>query len=70
MMGNTWERISTVESPSLRVNAAITYDPKNQIVLLFGGLAEDETVLQDTWVFKETEIGREWINISPSPSRQ
>ena len=30
----TWERVSTTESPSPRINAAIVYDPINEIVIL------------------------------------
>ena len=69
VMDNTWERVSTEASPSPRVNSAITYDPVNEVVVLFGGLGEGGTDLGDTWVFRETETGGGWVNISPSPGR-
>ena len=53
------ERIITQAAPSPRINAAIAYDPENELVILFGGFTEDRKSLQDTWVFTQEE----WRNL-------
>ena len=58
--GDTWERVSPDHAPSPRVNAAMTYDPANQIIILFGGLDEDDKTLQDTWIFEVKDNVSEW----------
>ena len=65
----TWEKITVKDMPSPRINAAIIYDPANDIVILFGGLGEDKDSFRDTWIFLKTETGKKWINVSTSPSR-
>ena len=64
---NTWESIDTELAPLPRVNAAMTYDSLNNVVILFGGLEKDMTDLQDTWVFKETDSGGEWFSLDFAP---
>jgi len=36
--------------PPLRCNSQLTYDPKNKVILLFGGNAQNAT-LNDTWIY-------------------
>jgi hypothetical protein len=63
---DTWESVNTGRAPFPRTSAAMTYDSTNNVPILFGGLGEDVTDLQDTWIFDETDTGEEWIEIRPS----
>jgi len=65
VVDNTWEKVNAKTAPSPRVNAAITYDPIGENVILLGGLGEDRTDFGDTWIFRGAETGGEWVNISP-----
>jgi hypothetical protein len=60
--------VLTRAAPSPRVNAAIAFDPVNQVFLLFGGLEEDGAALQDTWVLERTNSAEQlysWTQIHP-----
>lgn len=53
-----WPKVNASHSPPGRLNASMTYfndttvTPAEQVVLLFGGLASNGTLLNDTWYFK------------------
>ena len=59
----TWRPVRSEEAPRPRINAAMVYDSAREVVVLFGGLAEEFAILQDTWVFGRTEAGGEWTPI-------
>lgn len=58
-----WEKLYTgqLPAPSPRVNGAVAYDPLNEVFVLFGGLGYDMTDFQDTWIFRQSVSGGEWI---------
>ena len=60
LQGDTWKRVKSESAPTARVNAAMTYDPIHDVIILFGGLEEDFTELQDTWFFKAKDDAGEW----------
>jgi hypothetical protein len=53
-------------SPSPRSDAAIAYDPKNDVVILHDGYCRDDSHPQDTWVFDFDSIS--WTQMSPEDS--
>lgn len=61
----TWTRIHTEAPPSARINAAMTYDATHHVVILFGGLEQDHTDLQDTWIFEMRNARGQWTQIEP-----
>lgn len=61
---NTWERVNPVQAPAPRVNATMTYDSANNVIILFGGLGEDRVDLQDTWIFDVSGSEGEWRKIA------
>ena len=56
-----FERVVTQAVPSPRINAALVYDPENELFILFGGFTEDRKSLQDTWIYTQEE--KEWSEI-------
>jgi len=48
---NRWTRLSLDENPSPRSDAAIAYDPENDVVILSDGYSRDDSHPQDTWAF-------------------
>jgi hypothetical protein len=50
-VAGTWTRISTPTSPSARAGAAMSYDPTQSEVVLFGGTNNSSSELNDTWTF-------------------
>jgi len=61
LQGDTWKRVILESAPTARVNAAMTYDPIHDVIILFGGLDEDFTELRDTWFFTVKDNVGEWI---------
>lgn len=61
---NTWANVTPAISPTARRFCAITFDPSNGKILLFGGLDASGTHLNDTWTFD----GTTWTQLSPSGS--
>ena len=61
---NQWTRLSTETRPPNRSDAAITYDPENEIVVMFGGYGLNDDIMDDTWVFEFSEM--DWIEMDPS----
>ncbi len=64
LVDRTWENVSTLESPSPRINPAIAYDSENDVIVIFGGMGEDHAIFRDTWVYRDTKNLSEWIDIS------
>lgn len=52
---DSFRRIKTQTAPSPRINAALAYDPENELFILFGGFTQDRKSLQDTWIFTQEE---------------
>lgn len=65
---NRWFQIRPENSPSPRSDAAIAYDPKNDVVILHDGYCRDDSHPQDTWVFDFDSI--DWTQMSPEDSPQ
>ena len=63
---NRWFQIRPENSPSHRSDAAIAYDPKNDVVILHDGYCRDDSHPQDTWVFDFDSIS--WTQMSPEDS--
>ena len=63
---NTWTEITGNPHPSLRQSAAMSYDPVEQVIVLFGGFNDTE-FLTDTWEFDVTTNTWSEITTSPTP---
>jgi Galactose oxidase, central domain len=61
--GATWRQKTTVDSPSGRDGASLTFDPTRNRVLLFGG-GSDGPEFNDTWEYD----GANWVNVTPPDS--
>jgi hypothetical protein len=49
--GNTWTQLASASGPPERYAFGMTYDPRQQAIVLFGGLdLYDTVVLGDTWI--------------------
>lgn len=67
----TWTELHPVMSPSPRVSPAMTYDPADGYVVLFGGCgvvlvstSSCPPALNDTWTYRNGV----WVNITPTVS--
>ncbi len=61
----TWERVTPQGAvPSPRRFAAMAYDSRHDIVLLWGGIRDDDTRYNDTWIFRPAT--RQWQQLSPA----
>ena len=65
---NRWTQLRPENSPSHRSDAAIAYDPENDIVILHDGYCRDDSHPQDTWVFDFDSI--DWTQMRPEDSPQ
>ena len=63
VISKEWGNIDCIQipEPPPRVNGAVVYDPKEEAFVLFGGLGDDMTDFQDTWIFRESSAGGDWI---------
>jgi hypothetical protein len=61
--GSNWIQLSPANSPSIRSDAAFTYDAARNQLVLFGGV-NSQAFLGDTWVWN----GNNWIARSPEVS--
>ena len=52
-----WQQISTTNTPGTLANYGMTYDSKNQKILLFGGINQSSQVTNELW---EYGTGIEW----------
>jgi len=48
---NTWTEVNPATSPPGRDQAQMYYDSLNNVVVLFGGVSNNGTILNDIWVF-------------------
>lgn len=63
----TWERVTpTGPIPPVRRFAAMAYDSQRDLVLMFGGVLDDATAYNDTWIFRPAT--RQWQQVSPNGS--
>jgi hypothetical protein len=61
--GNHWHRPDLNVEPPLRCNAPIVYDPRNEVMVMFGGYNQ-AAALNDTWVY-HCRAGR-WEEQTPT----
>ncbi|MGM0558339.1 MAG: Kelch repeat-containing protein [Myxococcota bacterium] len=54
LRGTQWSSPPGDAHPSARRDAAMAYDPKNDVIWLFGGQAEDRRQRNDLWMFDES----------------
>lgn len=57
-----WTRIETATKPLGVVDQAVGYDPFRQRVIMFGGLAPGNQVINQTWEFD----GQNWSQVTPA----
>jgi hypothetical protein len=66
--GTSWTRRSTANTPPGRKDAAMTYDSRRNVCVLFGGVLDtnpsNTLFLQDTWEYD----GTNWIERTPASS--
>jgi hypothetical protein len=63
-IGGEWKQLHPATSPSVRANASLTYDAKDNEVVLFGG-QNSGGYLGDTWVYSAAGA---WTEIFPATS--
>lgn len=62
--GDAWTELSPSTSPPARTYSGMVYDPKRDLIVLFGGSEDTETAaLSDVWEF-DLESNR-WTDVSP-----
>lgn len=49
----SWRLLQPVDfkSPPARKHFALSYEPSQNLLIAFGGIGENQLVLQDTWVY-------------------
>jgi N-acetylneuraminic acid mutarotase len=57
-----WDRLTTTQAPPARIVGTMVYCPDDEQVVLFGGLDNDFSNLNDTWIY--SDISGEWEEIS------
>jgi hypothetical protein len=60
---NRWTQLQLENSPSDRSDAAIAYDPENDVVILHDGYCKDDSHSQDTWIFDFDSL--DWTQMDP-----
>jgi hypothetical protein len=65
LKNNSWKNNTAVQSPSPRAFHSMTYDSKNNLVVLFGGY-NHESCLNDTWLYDPAK--NLWTNANPPQS--
>lgn len=58
-----WTELDPVDKPSPRSDSSVSYDPENDVVILFSGYREDEVKTQQTWVYSFEE--ENWVEMYP-----
>ncbi len=59
-----WTRINTPTQPVSVIDQAVTYDPLRHNVVLFGGLAPGNRIVNETWEYD----GHDWSSAAPATS--
>ena len=59
----SWARVISDLVPPARIVGAMVYSPDREQVILFGGLDNDFTNLNHTWIY--SDISGDWEQISP-----
>jgi hypothetical protein len=59
----SWTKLPTQHSPSVREHGEITYDAADHHIILFGGFG-NPGMLNDTWEFDQSD----WLQLNPNPS--
>jgi hypothetical protein len=62
---NTWTQLNLSTSPTPRHSTVMIYDPKDEVIILFGGNT-GITIVRDTWVFNCSS--QVWTEMSPTIS--
>ncbi|HKZ89850.1 MAG TPA: kelch repeat-containing protein, partial [Thermoplasmata archaeon] len=65
---NTWTEITGSPHPSLRQSSAMSYDPVEQVMVLFGGY-NDTDFLTDTWEYDVATNTWAQITTAPNPNQ-
>jgi len=52
-----WRRVESSLNPGIRNTQALAWDSRRNRLVLFGGQARDQRLLDDTWEFD----GRAWV---------
>ena len=58
-----WTELNPVDTPSPRSDSSVSYDPENDVVILFSGYRNDEVKTQQTWVYSFEE--ENWVEMFP-----
>ena len=58
-----WTELDPVDTPSPRSDSSVSYDPENDVVILFSGYRNDEVKTQQTWVYSFEE--ENWVEMFP-----
>jgi hypothetical protein len=68
--GNKWTNKTPNNSPSPRGDYSIVYDSRVDRTILFGGIDQDQSWLNDTWIYDFAN--NTWTNVTPihSPSER
>ena len=69
-LGDGWQQLSPITSPSPRIGAAMTFDWAAGNIVLFGGCSGSVstcTFLDDTWTWDGTTWTQQFPPVSPSP---
>ena len=64
---NTWINLNPANPPSVRLGAAMSFNPCNGQNFLFGGKGPDG-LLNDSWVFNANDNANTWTKLNPSVS--
>jgi len=62
----TWTELHPTNKPSRRSDSSIAYDLENDVVVLYSGYLQNDTHLQDTWIYSFEE--ENWIKKNPENS--
>lgn len=58
-----WTELDPADQPSPRSDSSVSYDPENDVVILFSGYRRDEVKTQQTWVYSFEE--ENWVEMFP-----
>jgi hypothetical protein len=62
--GETWSRVTLSGAvPAPRRFGAMAYDSRHDIVMLWGGIFDDNSRYNDTWIFRPSS--KQWVQLTP-----